>query len=102
MTLIFSTALIRVGASVTPSIGSTSTREPRVALAQRGQRGAGALLGVLEAEPRPSSSSRGPSVTSKPGWRAAIASSSGAIFSSALSPIAGIDAWPADALGRDA
>ena len=45
--------------------------------------------------PRPVSSARGAAVTSQPGLRVANASSSGASFSSALSPRPGTDAWPA-------
>ena len=92
MTLIFSEPQMRVGASVTPSIGSTSIARPASRLRRRSSAAAGSPSG---ATPRPSSSARGPSVRSKAGWRSAMRASSGAIFSSALTPIFGIDAWPA-------
>ncbi len=92
MTLIFVEALIFVGASVTPSSGSTSIARPGSRARRRSSAAAGSPSG---SRPRPSSRARAPSVRSKPGCWACIAASSGAIFSSALSPIFGIDAWPA-------
>jgi hypothetical protein len=67
--------------------------EHGVALAQALQGGAGSPFSGPN--PSPSSSARGPSVRSKPGWRSPMACSSGATFRSALSPILGIEAWPA-------
>ena len=67
--------------------------QARVARAQPLQRGG--RIAASGATPSPSSSAIVPSVRSKPGWRSAMRASSGAIFSSALTPIFGIEAWPA-------
>ena len=85
MTLILSEAWAIVGASVTPSMGSTSMAR------------IGSLPRSSCSPPTPSPSIRacGAVVTSNDGWRSAIALSSGASLSSALSPILGIEAWPA-------
>ena len=83
---------MRVGASVTPSIGSTSIARIGSRSRSASSTGAGS---PSSGRPSSASSARGASVTSKAGWRSPIACSSGAIFSSALSPIFGIEAWPA-------
>ena len=84
--MIFSEAAIRVGASVTPSIGSTSSAE----------RAGRSLLQLLERHAE-AVEQRARAVGDVEAGLARRPSrcSSGAIFTSALSPIFGIDAWPA-------
>src|SRR5215208_6573385 len=91
MTLILSDARAMVGVRVTPRSGSTST-------ATRGSVFAASLTAVSGSDgsmPSAVSSDSGSGLSSSEGWRSRIACSSGASFVSALSPIRGIDAWPA-------
>jgi hypothetical protein len=90
--LIFSEALAMVGVSVTPSVGSTST-------ASRGSRASTAARAASRspssAIPRAARKASGSGVSSNVGRRSAIAWSRGASLVSALSPIRGMEAWPA-------
>ena len=89
--MIFSDAWAMVGVIVTPSIGSTSVSSAGSTSRIR----ATAASGSEGSSPNPRSSAAGASVTSYGGWRSASAVSTGASFSSALSPVRGSDAWPA-------
>ncbi len=91
MTFALSDARIRVGANVTPSIGWSRT-------ARRGSAAwtwASAVVASAPSWPIASRNARATSVITGAGCRAPSRSSSGAILSSALSPMPGIDAWPA-------
>ena len=91
--MIFSEALIRVGVNVTPSIGSKNTAR-RGSAARRRAIDAGRVGRVL-ADPRQEGERLVGGPVAEPPPAAAKRSSSGPIFSSAFSPIAGIEAWPA-------
>ena len=92
ITLIFSDALMRVGVNVTPSIGSNIVAS-RGSAARRRAIDARRVVGVLadaRAGTRAARRSAGRRAGARPGARAR-----GAIFSSAFSPMPGIEAWPA-------
>ena len=93
ITLIFSEARIIVGDSVTPSIGSTQHGDARVALLDLREPRREVAVGVDAERAEQRLGLR--RLARAPAGARAIASSTGAIFCSALSPMRGIDAWPA-------
>jgi hypothetical protein len=90
--LIFSDARIRVGVRVTPSMGSSRTpTRGSIALTVRSISTGSPLI----LTPSASRNATGSGLSSSDGWRSPMACRRGAIFGSALSPIRGIEAWPA-------
>ena len=87
-----------VGASVTPSIGSSSTaiRGSSASTSCERRREVGRVHAQRRRGRRPARAS-----ARAPRGRSASASSTGASFVSALSPMRGIEAWPGAALGGE-
>ena len=98
ITLTFSEALICVGVNVTPSIGSKNTARRSSCGAQARDRAGGVRRVLADAREERAAARR--SGGSRAGARRS-ARAAAPIFSSAFSPIAGIEAWPATPLGGD-